>query len=186
MELPGLEPNSPAHSGARTDTHTKLLRVVWILTVSALLSPCLHGQAVGGLDTCPLQAVVELGIFVRDYIKLGRMPHHLDADITGVLVGEKLVGEVDNAGEHITQDSQDELSGDQPPQALRDWLMLGNDSDNAVNDQLTDIKDGKRLNGDQDAKENTQADDRGTGVPDDLQHWWKVAQRRQALLPGAG
>ena len=52
MEFPGLEPNSPAHFGARTNIqtniHKKLLRVMWILTLSALLSPCLHGQAVGG------------------------------------------------------------------------------------------------------------------------------------------
>ena len=84
-----------------------------------------HRQTVGGLHPRALQPVVEQRVFVGDQVQLGGVPHHLDADVARVLVGQQRIGVVGGAGENVAQHRDGELSRHQPPQGARNRLMLG-------------------------------------------------------------
>ena len=50
-----------------------------------------HGDPVGGLHACAFQFVVENRILIRSQVKLRRVLHHADTDMTGKSVGQKSV-----------------------------------------------------------------------------------------------
>ena len=57
-----------------------------------------HPEAVGGLYPGPLQAVVEHRVFVGGEIQFRGVPHHFDADVARVLVGEQRIEIVEKPG----------------------------------------------------------------------------------------
>ena len=74
-----------------------------------------HHQPVCRLYTGALQAVVENGIFVSCKIQSRGVLHHLNADVTRVLISKQRVGVINHPRDDAAQNGKPEFGAYQPP-----------------------------------------------------------------------
>ncbi len=97
-----------------------------------------HPKPVGRLHAGALEPVIKHRVFVGNHVQLRGVPHHGNADVAGVLVSQQRVQVIEHAGDHAGRHRQRELRRHQPPESLGYRLMMGDDVDNAVDNQLAD------------------------------------------------
>src|SRR5262245_27447176 len=93
-----------------------------------------HSDAVSGLDSGPLELVVESGIFVPRQVEAGRVLHHTHADVACEAVGEQAVTEIDGPAENAAQDGEPELESNEPPKACGRRTALRSNPDDRIDD----------------------------------------------------
>src|SRR6266550_1601616 len=104
------------------------------------------------------------------------MLHHLNADVTGIFVGEQRVGVINHSRNDAAQNGKTEFGADQPPQSRRYGAGRVEDPLENVNNQLRNVTEGDGKKRGDDASDNTESDDTGPRVPDDLQDRRDIAQ----------
>jgi hypothetical protein len=124
-----------------------------------------HVQAVGCLHARPLQAIVEDGVFVREQVQAGRVLHYSHADVVHILPGQQGIGVVDPPSYQALSQRQRKLRGNQPPQIMRDRLMVSNNLVDGVDDELRYPEQGNGQQRSDDSSEQSGDDHRPPGFP---------------------
>ena len=144
-----------------------------------------HRQPVCCLYAGAFQPIVEDRIFVRRHIESGGLAHHLDADVVRVAIREQVVEVIHRTRKHPRQHSQNHLSDHQPPEMLRQRLVLQYHATHAVDDETADDADAHWQKRNQNADGNIPEDDGRTGLPDEMKHGRNIFKRSQTISPRA-
>ncbi len=141
-----------------------------------------HSKPVRSLDTRPFKAVVEDRILIRSEIQPRRLLHNAHTDILRIAIGQQRVGIINRASNKAHKNIQPNFATHQYPKARRKNLSpqhIGNIRD----DELRDLRNRKRQNRHNNAKDQPPDNHRRARVPKNPQHWRNIAQRPQAFEP---